>query len=313
MWLLILGVGCGEGEGGKGGGDLDRDGWEAGEGDCDDLDAEVYPGAAEIPYSGRDEDCEAGTADDDLDGDGYAVVEDCDDLDAGVNPDGTEVVYNGVDEDCDGWTADDDLDGDGWGAGEGGEGERDCDDADAGRSPGTAEVYYDGVDQDCDPLTADGDQDGDGYAVAEDCDDLDAAAWMTGAWEGDLAAGDAAWTGFCDGYCSRSVSGRLDVSAATMESLAAVGCVAETGELDVQGSGLTGLSGLARLAAVSGTAQIRDNPLLVTLGLSGLVTVGRDLAITGNAALCAAEADALYAQLTFIGGVYAQGQNLECF
>ena len=44
----------------------------------------MSPGAAEAVYDGIDNDCDAATADDDLDGDGYGIDGDCDDADASV-------------------------------------------------------------------------------------------------------------------------------------------------------------------------------------------------------------------------------------
>ncbi len=126
--------------------DADGDGFVESE-DCDDDDASVYPGAAEICDS-VDNDCD-GTVDEDLDevwyvdedGDGYGyqyryqnrctqpsgyVLDstDCDDEDASANPGATETC-DGVDNDCDGtvdgsdatdqgtWYAD--VDGDSYG------------------------------------------------------------------------------------------------------------------------------------------------------------------------------------------------------
>ncbi len=103
--------------------DQDGDGWEEHQ-DCNDLDAQVFPGAPEL-CNDRDDDCddlidEDGTDPwfEDQDGDGYgadstliqtcdppagmvSVGGDCDDADAAIYP-GSSAQVDGVDSDCDG-------------------------------------------------------------------------------------------------------------------------------------------------------------------------------------------------------------------
>lgn len=97
--------------------DMDEDGWGVEDstfescacptgyatqaGDCDDGDAAVNPGAAEVWYDGLDQDC-VEQDEFDADADGWQVDEDCDDVDPAVNPDAEEVCGNGIDDDCDG-------------------------------------------------------------------------------------------------------------------------------------------------------------------------------------------------------------------
>ncbi len=134
--------------------------------DCDDGDAAIAPGAAEVAADGVDQDCDGSdgcTWYADADGDGYgdaaaphedcgrpagyaATADDCDDGDASVFPGAAETWYDGVDGDCAGGS---DYDADGDGADASGAGGPDCDDSDAGAHPGASETC-DATDEDCD-------------------------------------------------------------------------------------------------------------------------------------------------------------------
>ncbi len=85
--------------------DRDADGVTTCEGDCDDDDRSVHPGATEIPYDGIDQDC-SGADLTDVDGDGYAAKaaggDDCDDNNARIHPGAVEINGDFVDNDCDG-------------------------------------------------------------------------------------------------------------------------------------------------------------------------------------------------------------------
>ncbi|MEE2828531.1 MAG: putative metal-binding motif-containing protein, partial [Myxococcota bacterium] len=153
-------------------GDGDGDGVDICNGDCDDADPTIYPGAPEL-CDGLDNDCDTLIDEDpalDADGDGFPWCQDCDDTASWISPAAPELC-DGIDNDCDGLIdEDDDADFDGWTSCGG-----DCNDTQPTIYPGAPEIPYDAIDQDCNgsDLT---DLDGDGYDCScvggSDCNDL---------------------------------------------------------------------------------------------------------------------------------------------
>ncbi len=153
------------------------------EDDCDPDDPWTYPGANDIPYDGKDNDCMGDGDLTDVDGDGYDGDSmedgtDCNDSNPTIYPGADEVCYNGIDENCDGVEDTNDCDGDGYDGR--GDDATDCDDENADVHPGQDETWYDGIDGDCSGhIDSDYDQDGDGHEDpsnpegGEDCDDTD--------------------------------------------------------------------------------------------------------------------------------------------
>jgi hypothetical protein len=78
--------------------DQDQDGFLF-EDDCDDSDPDVNPNATEIPYNGKDDDCNPDTIDDDFDSDGFGIAQDCDESDPLINPNAQEILDD-IDQNC---------------------------------------------------------------------------------------------------------------------------------------------------------------------------------------------------------------------
>lgn len=178
-------------------GDFDGDSHGPGiDGDCNDDDDSIYPGAEDlIDELGIDSNCD-GIDGVDADGDGVVAEssggEDCDDTDATVFPGRPDVGILGagdigVDNDCDEEIDEDgDRDGDGFiSAAYGGD---DCNDSLDTINPDATDTPDDGIDQDCDGADAgDGggdpgrDVDGDGFiegsSDSEDCNDRDSSVF----------------------------------------------------------------------------------------------------------------------------------------
>ena len=161
--------------------------------DCDDGNAAINPGAAEVCGDGIDNNCAGGVDDgcltwyQDVDGDNYgddSVTSptwlagyvsddtDCDDANDLVHPGATELCEDGIDNDCDGDTDEGcrtwypDLDGDLYGSAASSvvaivkpadhvADNTDCNDGDAAINPGATEAC-DGVDNNCNGVVDEG-------------------------------------------------------------------------------------------------------------------------------------------------------------
>ena len=169
------------------------------DGDCDDANADIHPGAAETCSDVVDLNCDGSVGAVDNDSDGFFACEECDDGDATAYP-GAPEVCDGHDNDCDGgldnnavdattWYEDSDADTygadavtvatcaqpSGYVAIPG-----DCDDADPSINPGVVEDCASSLDLNCDGSVGFEDADADGYAACEECDDSDATAFPGG-------------------------------------------------------------------------------------------------------------------------------------
>ncbi|MCP4252904.1 MAG: prepilin-type N-terminal cleavage/methylation domain-containing protein [Candidatus Scalindua sp.] len=130
--------------------DDDGDNYSENEGDCDDTNVAVYPGATDIPGNGIDEDCDGQDA---TTSGNYITICHKPGTSAEKTMDIDESDLSGHlgHGDFIGTCSDgDDDDGDGYTENEG-----DCDDADSAVHPGAIEIPDNGIDDDCDPDTAD--------------------------------------------------------------------------------------------------------------------------------------------------------------
>ncbi|MBI5895304.1 MAG: hypothetical protein HZB24_04595 [Desulfobacterales bacterium] len=174
--------------------DNDGDGVTENQGDCNDGNASILPGATDICGDGIDQDCSGADAicppgPNEVDDDGDGLTEnqgDCNDANPAIYAGATEICGDGIDQDCSGADAacppgpsDTDNDGDSYTENQG-----DCNDANRSVYPGANDVCGDGIDQDCsgsdqacapDPNNTDDDKDG--YTENQgDCNDSNAAA-----------------------------------------------------------------------------------------------------------------------------------------
>jgi hypothetical protein len=231
-------------------GDDDGDGFSEVQGDCNDNDPDIYPGAEEPKtHDALDQDCDG--YDDyaigaDYDGDGYVDTEDCNDAEASINP-GAEDVLNGLDDDCDG-LADDpylelDRDGDGLAPIDG-----DCDEDDPTVNALAFDIPDDFIDQDCtgeDNYDLDRDGNPSPKSGGTDCDDTRSTVYP-GAPE------------FCGDGIDNNCDGIVDDTCADAATIAATeGC----GTCGATGRGPAG-AGLALV--VSGTVACRRRRRPVT-------------------------------------------------
>ncbi|MCO4770059.1 MAG: lamin tail domain-containing protein [Deltaproteobacteria bacterium] len=200
--------------------DADGDGVENCDGDCDDDEETVYPGAPEVA-DGLDNDCNGdiddGTVLTDDDGDGFAEFQgDCDDGDVTVYPGAPEDGGfgtddpNAVDDNCNG-TVDEgttgyDDDGDGYCEGTAplgctdGSTPGDCVDADATIAPGVIELVCDGIDDDCDGLADDApDDDADGFDLCDPAEPGDTDGLAIDCLDGNATVNPGATEVVCDG------------------------------------------------------------------------------------------------------------------
>ncbi|MEO0601307.1 MAG: MopE-related protein, partial [Myxococcota bacterium] len=187
--------------------DIDGDGFTILTGDCNDLDATVYPGAPEFCSDAVDTNCDGVVLlldELDVDGDGVSsCAGDCDDLDAATFP-GAPELCDGFDNDCDGIPDDGAPDGDN---------DFICDAFDPCPQDANNDSDGDGVCDSDDRCLGDdstGDTDGDGLCDASDScpldpsddSDFDGSCDSVDLCGGDDATGDPDGDGICNDFDS---------------------------------------------------------------------------------------------------------------
>ena len=250
--------------------DIDCDaasGWVSDDTDCDDTNADAWPGATEVAYDGIDQSCD-GSDLCDVDGDGYdydgefCYGDDCDDDDEDIHIGADEGWYDGIDQNCDG-LSDYDEDGDGFdSASYGGD---DCDDADPDTYPGAPDEPGDGVITDCDAAD-EYDADGDGFDGEEyggtDCDDANSAI---------NPGADETWYDGIDDDCDGNDDDQdldgyaLELDCDDLDNSVWDNCNGDTGGLDT-GPGGSYQGGCGK----SSTVPVPATGLLALFGLAAL-------------------------------------------
>ena len=135
--------------------DADGDGVTVADGDCNDQNPNIKPGAYDPPGDDIDQNCDGADTTpagrQDRDGDGVTPDQgDCDDNNANIKPGANDPSGDGVDQNCDGNPNDpndpnyQDNDGDGQSPNGG-----DCNDGDPSIYSGAPDNHGDGIDQDC--------------------------------------------------------------------------------------------------------------------------------------------------------------------
>ena len=256
------------------------------DGDCDDGDAAINPGATESCSDTSDLNCDGSTQFADQDGDGSPACTDCDDNDPSVGPSASELC-DAIDSDCDGSLVDFFINTDGDGLpdcidndddGDGDPDGSDCAPLDGSIFIGATELC-DSIDSDCDgslvdsfsnldqdsePDCVDLDDDGDGSPDSIDCAPLLATVYPGAPELCDGIDND------CDGAadnCAGSSAGAVlygVVSGGQMGSALAVGDLNADGSPDVI-AGAPGGAGAVHLYAGPLTGSIPGSATLAQL------------------------------------------------